>query len=141
MLLLHDNNEKGCFVIPPIESYFPNLMPFITFLVDEAKQGRLSDWDDAAVQVHAFFTAEMMDKMEATIPGWRHMSSYQDGKTLIHVMLVFASLLMRPEYQNANDQQQTIIKWIVLYHDLGKIIVGGRGDLVHGFRSATLVAQ
>jgi hypothetical protein len=122
--------------IPLVESYLPNLMPFIYSLAEEYKRGALTSWQMLADRLRSFYTAEQMDKIETVLPGWRKMSSYVDGGTLLHVTSVLISLVLLPEYQNATPEQQALSRWIILFHDIEKEIDKGQRDCRHAFRSA-----
>jgi hypothetical protein len=69
------------------------------------------------------------------------MSAYAGGLTLVHVMCVFTGLLLSPEYQGAAPEQQALMKWIVLFHDLTKKVQNGQRDQTHGFRSAARAGE
>jgi len=75
------------------------------------------------------------------VPGWQKMASYSGGITLVHVMCVFLGLFMLPEFQSLLPQQQQLAKWIVLFHDLCKIHIRRKKDMMHAFRSAALTAN
>src|SRR5262249_7684623 len=107
--------------IPSVESRLPELVRFAENLAAEAESGRLSNGAALAEKVRGFFSVEMMDGVDSVIPGWREMASYADGQTLFHVMTVYAALLQCPEYHEAIVEQQTLMQWIVLLHDLAKI--------------------
>jgi hypothetical protein len=113
-------------------------MPFIERLVDEVQAGKLWGWPALSERVRTFFTPQRMEAIDAVVPGWREMASFSDEATLIHIMAVFMSLLMCPEYQQADAEQQALMKWIVLFHDLGKETRDGKRDPTHAFKSAAL---
>jgi hypothetical protein len=76
-----------------------------------------------------------MAEIEAVVPGWKHMASFEDGKTLWHVNLAMVALLQLDEYRSMSPGQQTVQQWIVFLHDVGKEPASGR-DHRHTFRSA-----
>lgn len=115
-------------------------MAFVSEMAADFQAGRLTDWDAADRRTRAFFSSEMMARVEAIAPGWRRMASFANGVTLTHVMVVFVSLLSSPNFQQSTHFQQEILKWAVLFHDIAKVVVDGRGDRVHGFRSAAMTA-
>ncbi len=127
--------------IPQVETCLPELMPFIDSLVIAFKSGELNSWPAMAERVHGFFTPVMMDRMDHFLPGWHKMASYNQGVTLVHVTSVLASLLLCPEFQRASPGQQTLMKWIVLFHDLAKEIYSGKRHYTHGFRSAAITGK
>lgn len=127
--------------VPSFDVVFDDLNQFILHLVNEYNTGELTSWDDLAKQVNAYFTIEKMNEMEALLPGWIEMASYSDGVTLIHVMSALLGLFMMPDFHALTPKQQTIAKWMVLLHDIGKITIKGRGDYFHAFRSAIITAK
>jgi hypothetical protein len=124
-----------------VEQYLPELMTFINGLAGEYKIGTLNSWPLMREKVQAFFTPDMMDKTDSVIPGWRKMSSFTDGITLIHVMTALTALMLRPEYRNATREQRSMMQWIILLHDLAKAKVNGIKDHTHGFRSAAVAGK
>jgi hypothetical protein len=126
-------NDTG---VPTIEFYLPEMIAFVSGLAQDYQLGDIQSWQMMAERVHSFFTSDMLDEVDAIAPGWRDMSSYADGVTLVHVMCVFTGLLRCPEFQHAPSTQQELMKWIVLFHDIAKEVRDGQRDLTHGFRSA-----
>jgi hypothetical protein len=126
-------NDTG---FPLIESHLPKMMAFVSGLAQDYRSGDIQSWEMMAERVHAFFTPDMLDKVDAVAPGWRDMSSYANGVTLVHVMCVFTGLLTCPEFKHASRSQQALMKWIVLFHDIAKEVRNGQRDYTHGFRSA-----
>ena len=110
---------------PLIEYHLPDLMQFVKALTLDYESGKINSETILKEKVLAFFTADVMDNVELIAPGWRRMSSYANGETLVHVMSAFLALLLCPEYQNASIEEQTLLKWIVLYHDIAKEVVDG----------------
>jgi hypothetical protein len=127
--------------IPEVESHLPELMPFINTLGREYESGKLNAWPMMTEKVLSFFSPAMMDKVELILPGWKEMASYVNAQTLIHVTSVLTALTLCPEYQSASPHQQALMKWIVLFHDLGKKARAGKRDAVHGFVSAVLTGK
>ena len=127
--------------VPPIESLFPELAPFVAGLAQDYASGKYKSWPGFAETVKAFFLPAMMVQIETVIPGWRRMAGYADGATLVHVMAALTALRLAPEYQQAAPQQKAIFQWIVLLHDLGKEIHAGARDNIHAFRSGVLAAK
>jgi len=81
-----------------------------------------------------------MAEIEAAIPGWRHMASYEDGKTLWHVNVAMIALLRLEEYKAMAPADRIVEEWIVLLHDLAKEPLKGR-DHRHSFRSGALAGR
>jgi hypothetical protein len=122
---------------PNIEAHLAEMMGFVTGLALDYEAGRVGQLD-LEEKVLAFFSDDVLDRLEAVAPGWRRMSAYAGGRTLVHVMSAFMALITCPEYQQAPAEQQALLKWIVLYHDVAKEIVEGQRDALHGFRSAAM---
>ena len=76
-----------------------------------------------------------MAEIEAVVPGWQHMASFEHGKTLWHINVAMVALLQLDEYRSMSSSQQTVQQWVVFLHDVAKEPVGGR-DHRHSFRSA-----
>ena len=121
---------------PLLEDHLPEMMGFVAGLLQEYRMGGIQSWGEMAERVHAFFTPEVLAEVDAVAPGWREMSCYVDGLTLVHVLCVFTGLLTCPEYENASAAQQALMKWIVLCHDIAKVVRSGQRDHTHSFRSA-----
>jgi len=128
-------------MFPHVETCLPELMPFIAPLAEDYNTGRLNSWPEIAEPVRGFFTPEMVSRVDALIPGWREMAADGNGTTLIHVTAVLTALMCYPEYQKASPEQQAMLKWAVLFHDLAKRIESGKRDHIHGFRSAALAGK
>jgi hypothetical protein len=126
---------------PRIEVYLTDVMDFAATLAQDLDSGKIASQPVMAKRVRDFFTPEKLDDVEGTIPGWRQMSSYADGITLVHVMSAVAALFLCPEYQAATEHQQALLKWIVLLHDVNKKVINGKRDPTHAFRSAAKAGQ
>jgi len=116
----------------------PEMMAFVSGLAQDYQSGDIHSWQMMAERVHAFFTPDKLDAVDAVAPGWRDMSTCADGVTLVHVMCVFTGLLESPEFEQASKAQQELMKWIVFFHDISKDLSDGRRDQTHGFRSAAM---
>lgn len=79
--------------------------------------------------------------MEALVPGWRKMASYADGITLVHVLCVFLGMYMLPEFSQLSSQQQQLMKWVILFHDIDKFHIRGKKDTMHAFHSGVVTAN
>lgn len=126
---------------PSLELHLPELIQFTRQLAADYQRGVLTGWPGFIERVHAFYTPPMMDKIEKIVPGWGRMASYADQMTLIHVTSVLTTLWMEPEYQNATPEQQAIMPWIVMFHDVAKEARRGHHDYIHGFRSAVITGK
>ena len=127
--------------VPSFDDYLPFLNHFIIELVENYQSGKINSWDKLDNVVKAFFTSERMKEMEAIVPGWHKMASYDDGITLVHVMCVFLGLYMMPEFLSMNHMQQQMMKWVILLHDVEKEPQQGKRDHAHAFRSAVAAAR
>ncbi len=127
--------------VPAVATYLPELIHFAEELRQEADAATLSGWPTLSGKIHQFFTLPMTEKVGAVVPGWRAMAAAADGVTQVHVMCVFFSLLLCPEYVQASREQQLLMQWIVLFHDVAKVVHNGKRDPAHAFRSASLTAR
>ncbi len=114
---------------------------FVHELVAKYRAGTLTTWDQLDETVKAFFTPERMDQTERLVPGWKKMSSYEDGITRTHVLCVFLGVYMLDEFQALTTAEQQMEKWIVLCHDLDKFHIRGQKDTMHALRSGILAAR
>lgn len=132
-------NSSNAF--PLFEDCFPELNQFMRELVRDYEAGTINSWNDLEEQVKASFTPKRMEQMDSLVPGWRKMSSYSGGITLVHVMCVFLGMLMLPEFKSLTPQQQQLAKWIILLHDIDKFHIRGKKDTMHAFRSGVHTAN
>lgn len=126
---------------PGFDAQLASLNRFINRLVKEYQSGDIKSWDELEKKVKIHFTPERMDQMESRVPGWQKMASYSGGITLVHVMCVFLGLFELPEFVHMTKEQQQIMKWTVLFHDLEKEPPQGKRDHMHAFRSAAAAAR
>lgn len=126
---------------PRFSYRFPNLDAFIHRLVDLYSTGKVISWGHLEKEVNSFFTPPTMEDMESILPGWMRMASYSEGVTLVHVMGVFLGMYMLPEFQSLSMEQQDVMKWIILFHDIDKIHIPGKRDTMHAFRSGVVAAR
>ena len=127
--------------VPSFDDCVPFLNHFILGLVENYQSGKINSWDGLDKTVKVFFTSECMKEMEEIVPGWREMGSYDDGITLVHVMCAFLGLYMMPEFLSMNNNQQRMMKWVILLHDVEKEPQQGKRDHAHAFRSAVTAAR
>ncbi len=127
--------------IPSLEDYLPELFDFVRTLARRIDAGELQDGDALHRCFREFYTPERMQAIETVAPGWQAMAAYADRATLHHITEVLIALQRLPEYRQASREQQALLEWIVLYHDLGKQVIGGQRDALHAFRSATMAAR
>jgi hypothetical protein len=126
---------------PAFDAHFPELNRFIEELVKEYQSGNISSWENLDDRVKVHFTLKRMEQMESLLPGWKKMTSFSDGITLVHVMCVFLGMMMLPEFESLTPQQQQLAKWIILFHDIDKFHIRGKKDTMHAFRSGVIAAN
>ena len=127
--------------VPFLEDRVPDLFDFFRTMARQIDTGELHDGDALLLHFRDFYTADRMQVIEAVAPGWQEMAAYADRATLHHITQVLIALQLLPEFRQASRQQQALMEWIVLYHDLGKQVIGGQRDALHAFRSATMAAR
>jgi len=126
---------------PSFDSSLAGLNQFILDLVEADRAGKVTSWDELEEMVHAYFIPEKMEYIESLVPGWRKMASYMEGTTLVHVMCVFLGLFIMPEFLSMTEEQQQMMKWVILFHDIEKEPQKGKRDHGHAFRSAVAAAR
>jgi hypothetical protein len=127
--------------IPRVEAYLPELMQFTRKLATTYQKGEINNWKAFIEKVMIFYTPEMMNKIERTVPGWIKMASYANHQTLIHMTSVFVALFLLPEYQQADAEQQALMEWMEMFHDVAKEARSGQHDYIHAFRSAAVAGK
>ena len=127
--------------MPQLETRLPELTEFVAQLLARHQNGSLKNWQEFGQAVLDFFTPSRMNQVERVAPGWKQMASYKSQQTLIHVTAVLTALHLLPEYQQASPQQQAVMQWMVLYHDVAKVALPNKHDYLHGFRSAALAGR
>jgi hypothetical protein len=126
---------------PLVKTHLPELMHFTQQLAHEHLTGSLTNWRGFIERVRNFYTPAMMDKIELVVPGWAQMATYADQQTLIHVTSVLTALFLLPEYQEATLEQQALMEWMVVFHDVAKEAQSGQHDYIHAFRSAAITGR
>ena len=126
--------------ISSIAETLPELWLFLEKLSAGVKAGTIKSTEQLIERCQEFYTAERMAEIEAVVPGWKHMASFEDGKTLWHINVAMVALLQLDEYRSMSPSQQTVQQWIVFLHDVAKEPAGGR-DHRHSFRSAALAGR
>ena len=127
--------------IPQLREHLPDLFEFVRTMAAEIEAGELQDAGELAARIRDFYTADRMAAIEIAAPGWREMAGYADGATRKHITEAFIALQLLPEYRGAPERLQPLMEWSVLYHDLGKQVIGGQRDSMHAFRSAAMAAR
>jgi hypothetical protein len=127
--------------LPRLEDHLPDLLDHVRGLAAEIEVGELQRSDELVQRNRGFYTSGRMVAIESVAPGWQRMATQADGATLHHVTQVLIALHLLPEYRQAAQRLQNLLEWTVLYHDLGKQVVGGQRDSLHAFRSATMAVR
>jgi hypothetical protein len=126
---------------PSFDERLAFLDQFILKLVEWHHTEKINSWDELDKEVKTFFTARRMVNMEALVPGWKQMSSYEDGITRTHVMCAFLGLYKMPEFLMLEKDQKQTMKWVILFHDVEKKPLAGQRDHLHAFHSAAGAAR
>lgn len=126
--------------LPQIELHFPEIVELSEKLAEQYSGGYI-DTRGVDIKVRETFTPEFIHKIDKKLPGWEKMSKYADGKTLVHIICVFMSMIICHEYQTSSPEQKRLLNWIALLHDIGKEIREGQRDFTHGFRSGAISAK
>ena len=126
--------------ISSLAETLPEVWLFLEKLSAGVQLGTIKSTEELIERCRRFYTAERMAKIEAVVPGWQHMASYENGKTLWHINVAMVALLQLDEYRSMSPSQQVVQQWIVFLHDIAKEPEGGR-DHRHCFRSAALAVR
>jgi hypothetical protein len=125
---------------PLIEHRLPELMSFIDDLSRAIELRNTASLSKAQQSITTFFDPEQLRKLESITGEWSELIDHDQGKTLTHVMLTMASLRFHPEFEESIPEEQNIIRWSLLFHDIAKRSEGER-DHTHAFRSAVVLAR
>jgi hypothetical protein len=126
---------------PHFDESFSFLNRFILALEKDYRKRRITSLNELDEKVKVFFSAERMDEMESLVPHWQKMASYLEGVTLTHVMCCFLGMYMTREFLALTLEEQQIMKWVILFHDVEKEPQTGKRDHLHAFRSAASAAR
>lgn len=127
--------------IPRLDDHLPALLDFVRDMARQVEVGELQEGEALLRHFRDFYSADCMRAIERVAPGWQEMAAHANGATLNHITQALVALQLLPEYRQASRQPQALLEWIVLYHDLGKQVIGGKRDALHAFRSATMAAR
>jgi hypothetical protein len=127
--------------IPHLNDRLPDLLDFVRMLARQIEAGELRDGQELVRHFRDFYDADRMATIESVAPGWQDMAAYADRATLHHITQAMIALQLLPEYRQAATQPRALMEWIVLYHDLGKQVIGGQRDALHAFRSAAMATR
>ena len=127
-------------MIPQLKKFLPEIIHFTQALNHDYSAGSLDNWGELDRRVKLFYTQPMLNKVNAVIPCWETMANYRDGVTLTHVSAVLMGLYRDADYLAMTEQQQAILEWAVMFHDVAKVVPDGeyRHDAIHAFRSAAV---
>ena len=127
--------------IPRPADALPEFTQLTIDLAAQRQDGTITDWESFKTIVLAFFTPDMMDKVDHVVSSWHEMAVCADHQTLHHVTSVLVALHALPEYQQAAPEEQDLLTWMVLFHDVAKIARPGEHDYIHAFRSAAIAGK
>ena len=125
---------------PSFDECLPDMDKFIHGLVSGFQAGEINSWGDLDEKVKVFFTPERMDQTCSVVPQWQKMASYIEGVTLTHVMCVFLGMYMMPDFLSMTREQQQVMKWVILFHDVEKEPQPHKRDALHPLKSAASAA-
>ncbi|MBK7318157.1 hypothetical protein [Candidatus Villigracilis affinis] len=95
------------------------------------------NWMQEEVILHS----EVMDNVEATAPGLEKDGLlFRGHHTCTPCDMVFLGMYMLPEFQALSLEQKQIAKWIILFHDIDKAHLRGRGGYDACLQSAVIAA-
>lgn len=126
---------------PSISSRLPELMNFISTLAQGYQAGEINSWEIMEEKIREFLSPNELEKVFAVAPHWRIMASYAEGDTEVHTISALVALILGPEFQQATQPQQELLKWTVLLHDIAKESHEGKRDFLHAFHSAAVAAE
>lgn len=127
--------------IPDLSTALPELWLQVSALARDLQAKVYNAWPPLIERLGFLGEPDFIVDMEICIPGWRKISTVQDGVTAKHTLLVLALSLTLPEYQQALPQTKREIEWTALIHDIDKDVSGGRKDLTHPVRSAAVAIK
>lgn len=122
-----------------VQEKLPKFWKFTQEIAADLQAERFSDLGSLLQKIKPLLEPGFVEQMEKTIPGWQKIAALNDGQTAKHTLLVCATCLNLPEYQQVGELTRREIEWAALLHDLDKTLA--RWDSAHPFRSAALVVQ
>lgn len=126
--------------IPSLSKVLPELWPQVERLARELESGTYTDWWSLTTRLIFLNNSDLIDIIDARIPGWYKIATTNNGGTARHTILVLATCMNLPEYKETTAQTQLEIQWAALLHDIDKNTAGGR-DASHPFRSAAVAVK
>lgn len=127
--------------VPQLKDHLPELHEFVSGLARQIAVGELQGGEVLVAHFREFYGDERMRAIERVAPGWQDMAAQADRATLHHISQALIALQLLPEFRDAPQSMRSALEWIVLYHDLGKRVIGGQRDALHAFRSAAMAAK
>ncbi len=125
-------------MVPRLAGHLPELLPFARELADAYHHEVITTWEAWHERISLWWTPERLEAADRVVPGWRLMATHPFGSNLVHVTSVVVALLMLPEYAELTPEQQRLVEWIVIFHDVAKRRQPGFRDHMHTFRSAAI---
>jgi len=114
----------------------PELDGLISELSRDCESGVIYSREQLAKRVNFFFSPDMINCVDAVVPGWRAMIESDGGFTLVHILTALCALPFHELFLNAAPAHKSVITWAVMFHDIAKRSSKGHSDHTHGFRSA-----
>src|SRR5215831_15438517 len=93
-------------LLSSVAETLPEVWLFLEKLSASVKAGTIRSKEQLIERCQEFYTAERMAEIEAVIPGWKHMASFEHGKTLWHINVAMVALLQLDEYLSMSPSQQ-----------------------------------
>ncbi len=126
--------------ISALSKVLPQLWTQVHSLARELEAGTYTDWPPLTARLRFLSDPDLINTINARIPGWDKIATVNNGGTARHTILVLATSMNLPEYTETAVQTQLEIQWAALLHDIDKNIAGGR-DASHPFRSAAVAVK
>jgi hypothetical protein len=126
--------------IPTLSNTLPEVVAFTQNLEADYQAGTLNNWDDLDTRVKTFFNTDEPHAIIKMIPAWEQMRTFANGRTQTHIIAVLMGLYRSPEYDALTSEQRAIAEWVVIFHDVAKVVIRGiiSHDPLHGFRSGAI---
>ena len=99
---------EGKAKVSSIAEALPEVWRFIQRLTEHVNTDAIRSTEELTKRCREFYTAKRMTEIDRILPGWKHMASFEDGKTLWHVNEAMVALLQLDEYRSMASPQQTV---------------------------------
>src|SRR5262245_65936593 len=113
-------------LLSSVAETLPEVWLFLEKLSASVKAGTIRSKEQLIERCQEFYTAERMAEIEAVVPDWKHMASFEHGKTLWHINVTMVALLQLDEYRCMLTSQQTVQQWVVVLDVVVMDTMGGR---------------